>query len=472
MLNPRKIGLALLLSFLATAASIAPSGADSFDLILPEVPSVGGHEALSGAIRKAARNRKERNERIAYEREHWFELAKTTRFGNRLELLPTGEESVRARKAVIASAQHSIYISAYAFKADKYTKGILELLCAKQAKGVDVRIIGDNIGSWRLRSFEHIYNNKTCKIPVMFYNKLDRGGLNRILYSMHEKLLIADGERMVMGGAGWDNGYAKFGSHIDDWWDLDISVDGPAACQFHREFVSMWKSIVDWYLPLRYTEEWRENHRSMIGADKMADCEEKILGHSNALPIYSHPLFNNGAHPILDAYFQAIAASKSEITLYAPYFMPREDFMEALIAAKNQGVRVRILTNSSQSNDEEFSLVAAFALSRKLVEAGVEIYLWPHKGTLHRKAIVFDRRWASVGSDNFNGRGQKWNSENVIMTDDNSIAQQLATMLDEDLQGLKPLTIQQLEENFDDLSWKARKLFPLLRPFMQGPARD
>lgn len=438
---------------------------------LPELPRVGGPGALSGAIRKSAQERKLRDERLAYARMHWFEQSKDVRPGNRLELLPTGADSFRARRELIASAKKSIYLSAYSYKGDALSKDILELLCAKRARNVDVRIIGDAIGSQGLRKLQDIYTGPSCKIPVMYYNQVSRWGLNHVLYSMHEKMLIVDGERMIMGGAGWDNGYTHFSSHIDDWWDLDLRVEGPSACQFHREFVSTWKSTVAMYEPLRFRRRWREKNRGMIGGDEMAGCEEKAEGASNALPIYSNPLFHHDEHPILDAYFKAIQASSHDITLYAPYFMPREDFIDALISAhKQRGVRVRILTNSIDSNDEQFSLVGCFGLSRRLLEAGVEIYLWPHKRMMHRKAGVFDGRWAYVGSDNLNGRGQYWNSENILFTDDSAFVQQLGALMESDFNGAIPLSLERMERNFNELPWKARKLFPILRPLMQGPA--
>jgi cardiolipin synthase len=458
------------------ASAVPMSRAAGLEDDLPEVSRIGGPAQLDSAINKAARERKQRDARIAFEQAHWFERSVDTRPGNRLEILPTGADSFRERRELIASAQKSIYISAYSYKGDALSKDILELLCAKRAqkvdgKNIDVRIIGDNIGSKALRKLEERYTDKSCKIPVMYYNEISRWGLNHALYSMHEKMIIVDGERMVMGGAGWDNGYAHFSSNIDDWRDLDVRVDGPAACQFHRAFIQNWKSTAAMYEPLRFRRQWRESHRSMIGEDKMDGCEEKAVGSSAALPIYSNPLFHDDAHPILDSYFKAIQASEHEITLYAPYFMPREDFMDALIDAHTKrGVRIRILTNPRESNDEEFSLVACYGLSRRLIEAGIEIYLWPHKGMMHRKAGSFDGRWGYIGSDNLNGRGQYWNSENILFTDDPAFLKQLGSLMEDDFKGATPLTIELMEKNFDELPWKARKLFPLLRPYMQGPS--
>lgn len=65
------------------------------------------------------------------------------------------------------------------------------------------------------------------------------------------------------------------------------------------------------------------------------------------------------------------------------------------------GVRVRLLTNSAESNDLDFANYRIYSGFPDLLTAGVEIYLRGGRGrTLHCKYFVADEEWIGFGSSN------------------------------------------------------------------------
>jgi phosphatidylserine/phosphatidylglycerophosphate/cardiolipin synthase-like enzyme len=437
---------------------------------IPDALHPGHPGGLSQKDVDQARDRRFGDANARYGIEQWFETDKNMRDGNSIQFLFNGRDMYKARIEMLKSARSSIYLSSFSIGGDEYSREVVDILCERKAHGVDVRVIGDYIGFFNFHPLEG--RMKQCHIPLMYYNQLSKAGIGDVLYSMHEKIMVVDGSRMVVGGTNFRNGYKKHSTTIDEWQDMDAAIEGPASCVFHNEFIRNWKDTVNWYLPLRFHAAWLASHRDMIGSDTFAPCiESRAGGQARMLPIYSNPFLRHGEHPLLDHYLKAIEATPDygDIRLYAPYFMPRNDFMQALMDAHvKRHVRIRVLTVPMGANDEIGAVAGFYGLAGDLVDAGVEFYLWPHKGMMHRKGGVFNHKWAFVGSDNLNGRGQKWNTEDIVMFDDPEAVATLEAQMDKDFAGLKPITRAQFDKGFDDLPWFYRKAFHLFYPLMQG----
>ena len=114
--------------------------------------------------------------------------------------------------------------------------------------------------------------------------------------------------------------------------------------------------------------------------------------------------------------------------MVSPYFVPGQQATEALCKLAQNGVRVRILTNSLASNDVA-AVHAGYSKYRKpLLRCGVELYELNEeikdeqrqtfnwlpglsKSSLHAKTMVFDKKRMFVGSFNFDQRSLHINNE-------------------------------------------------------------
>lgn len=426
------VGLAL--SGAGFSAALA-GGSDVPDFPLP-TPGRGGE--IHDLVRETVRDSQERREVAKAETQRWLDA----RFlpGHLIRVLPTGRETHLERVNAVFGARHSIYLSSFAFYGDAVGKTFGTLLCEKARSGLDVRLMLDGYGSRKLKKeSKYIRKLRDCGISVLFYNDRSQWGLNNIAYALHEKLLVVDGETVIMGGSGWSKNYATHKLE-GTWRDLDTRIDGPAACRFHNSFLENLKAVESWEQSSRFSRVSGKEALRKYGRDAPYRCQESHKGDSRVLPIHANPFFTDD-RPILAAYAAMMQVTEGEIRLYAPYFVPERRFAELLEIYARLGRKVVVITNSVGSNDDSPNvMVAMYKTVRRLLRAGVEIRLWQRKSTMHRKGGIFGGKYAYFGSDNLDRRGQNYSSETIAATDDPEIVRTAIAEYDEDLKHTLILT--------------------------------
>ncbi|HEY3119926.1 MAG TPA: phospholipase D family protein, partial [Vicinamibacteria bacterium] len=105
--------------------------------------------------------------------------------------------------------------------------------------------------------------------------------------------------------------------------------------------------------------------------------------------------------PMMRDALAGIHAAARTVDLELAYFAAHEPLCAALEAAQRRGVRVRVLTNSAESNDLPFSTYTAYLGMRRMLEAGAEVRVRRGRGrTLHPKYFVADGSRVGFGSHN------------------------------------------------------------------------
>jgi putative cardiolipin synthase len=172
----------------------------------------------------------------------------------------------------------------------------------------------------------------------------------------------------------------------------------------------------------------------LYGAPFEKNCEEVSVGEIRVLPLYHNPQFEK-KKPLFAAYVTALAWAKKEITIYAPYFVPHDAMVEAMSIALQRGIKIRVITNSIESNDEGFhTLVGMLYKIGGLLKLGMEVRLYKGPHTMHRKGSLWDNKLASFGSDNWDARGHFYQSESVIFTDDKQTIERMQLEIKQDIE--------------------------------------
>lgn len=130
-------------------------------------------------------------------------------------------------------------------------------------------------------------------------------------------------------------------------------------------------------------------------------------------------------------YLMGIAAAEQSIDLQASYFVPDELIHKALIAARERGVRIRILV-PGQHIDSDTVRLASKAEWGPLLQSGVEIHEYLPT-MMHNKLLIIDREMVSVGSTNFDVRSFRLNDEASLNIYDHAFAERMTRVFDEDL---------------------------------------
>jgi cardiolipin synthase len=146
-------------------------------------------------------------------------------------------------------------------------------------------------------------------------------------------------------------------------------------------------------------------------------------------------------------YLMAIAAAEQTIDITAAYFVPDELLVQALLAARHRGVRVRVLLPGEHIDSDTVKL-ASKASWGELLLGGVEIHEY-RPTMLHSKVLIIDRELVSVGSTNMDPRSFRLNDEASLNVYDAGFAAEMTAVFERDLQD----TVA-----YDYRTWKARPL--------------
>ena len=296
---------------------------------------------------------------------------------------PTVEKHLQA-------AAKSIYLETYIFSADVEAKRISDLLCLAARRGVEVKLIVDWLGSAPL-VFEA--NLLRSGVDVCYYNK---GWFGRFGFSRtHRKILVVDGSTAFVGGINiCDDRLDAKGQPIGGVrWDLAVQVSGEIVEHVHAAFLRQWQRLEAGALHPKniikriFQQELPWTSKHFIGIRHTSDPSIAFIARDNL----------HHRRDIERAYLKAIGQSREEIWLVSPYFMPAKLLRRALIKAAQRGVSVNLLLGGGEFVSLDWAMPSLYG---QFLEAGINIYEYSGHGQLHAKAMVVDRRWATIGSSN------------------------------------------------------------------------
>ena len=401
-----------------------------------------------------------------------------------VRLLADPKEAFRARFGAANLAEKSLDMQYYLWKGD--LTGSLLLYRALQAadRGVHVRILIDDIyHSGRDNNYAAIDSHPNMEVRV--YNPMGNRGSGRganlvyhkgtLDHRMHNKIFLADSAVAVLGGRNIGDDYFGVDPKLN-FRDLDVLAVGPAAKEAGEAFDTYWNSpaavpiaeIMKNPVDDNALEQQREDLKASLvemealpytvpkdAAEIHANLEqiaEELVWAKTRIVIDSLERFEGGSKSAFVELTNELAKSaESEFVIETAYLIPADEGIAKAANMTERGVRVRILTNSMQSNNH-LSVHAHYKKYRKrMIEAGIELHeLRPdpeilehykqvesrvaesHAG-LHTKAFVVDRRLSMIGSYNMDPRSRIWNSEIGLLIDSEEFAATVLEIMETDL---------------------------------------
>ncbi|MBV8238167.1 MAG: phosphatidylserine/phosphatidylglycerophosphate/cardiolipin synthase family protein, partial [Sphingomonas sp.] len=144
--------------------------------------------------------------------------------GNRLTLLTEGPARLDALIGLIEGARESLRILYYIYADDDSGRRVNEALIAAAARGVKVTLIVDGFGSDVERRRQFFAPLEAAGVSLCRF--IPRFGRSYLLRN-HQKMALADGARILIGGFNVEDDYFTSGKQA--WRDLGLLVEGPAA---------------------------------------------------------------------------------------------------------------------------------------------------------------------------------------------------------------------------------------------------
>ncbi|HOK52649.1 MAG TPA: phospholipase D-like domain-containing protein, partial [Bacteroidales bacterium] len=119
---------------------------------------------------------------------------------NKLQIFSAGKEAFDYILNDIASARHHVHLEYYIIEDDNIGRKVRDLLIQKAREGVEVRVIYDDVGSWKLSKK---YIDPLIEAGVEIYPFLPVRFpyfTNKINYRNHRKIVVIDGIIAHVGG--------------------------------------------------------------------------------------------------------------------------------------------------------------------------------------------------------------------------------------------------------------------------------
>lgn len=399
--------------------------------------------------------------------------APPSRAGNTARLLTNGEAALAERLRLISEARRSIYVQALIFKADTSGRLLAEALIArkKEQPELDVRVIVDAYANIQDVTAQLLYFDlQNAGIEVEGYETFYLHWLNEVNLEdwlagnkrFHEKYLVVDGDRAIVGGMNIADEYFRCSSDpVLTWRDQDLYLQGPVAGDVHAAFLDN----LDWFKSVKqakpellnpdaYWELWGKRHPAVDLVVQKAQAArwaaaDTVIGSPDGVcdgqPVPTQTWTDvparflrsrprEGERLIHEEYLRRVRAARSEVVIENAYFVPPPDLQQALVDAAKRGVAVTVITNSDVTNDIPMITKAGRARYLDLVDAGVQVGEWHAEihgeGTIHAKLAVFDRQATLIGSYNLDPRSLGLNSEDVVVVEHEGLSAELAQWID------------------------------------------
>jgi cardiolipin synthase len=332
--------------------------------------------------------------------------------GNSIKPLIDGPASFAARDKLIDEAETSIHLMSWAFYDDHTGRETADKLIKKAAEGVEVRVIVDGQVAARSAHDDVIKHLEDNGVEVVRWRNPERP-----FDGQHRKVMVVDGHTAIAGGINVGDHYSHRGpADGHKWRDTDVLVEGRGARDSELLFAQVWNEQVQTHsLAFDAVETPTDPAGAGVGDAKVA-----VVNHTPG----------DDAHILLST-LKAIEGATESVDITNAYFIETPAIKDALLAALERGVNVRILTNSAESVDEPIVTAPILASLPDLADAGAEIYL-KTGDTLHAKSMVVDGFFSSVGSYNLHPRSHRYEGEMMMNALDEDLAGGLTEAFDRD----------------------------------------
>ncbi|MDR0624690.1 MAG: cardiolipin synthase [Treponema sp.] len=304
----------------------------------------------------------------------------------RTEYFAAGADFFHRVLEELEKAERYIFMEFFILRQGMMLDPILSILEKKAGKGLDVRIIYDDLGCF-------------MSLPPNFAQQLKQRGIRCIVFNPfkpifsslqnnrdHRKIISIDGKVAFTGGMNLADEYINAVERFGHWKDAAIMLSGEAAWSLTLIFLQMWNmeqkesDIYGQFYP------WRDEPCPVESAGFVQPYADSPIDDENV-----------GEH----VYIQIINSARKYVYINTPYLVVDDNLLSALTLAAKSGVDVRIITPHRW--DKWMVAICSRSYYRQLVSAGVKVYEYT-SGFNHSKTFVSDDKVATVGTTNLDFR--------------------------------------------------------------------
>ncbi len=399
-------------------------------------------------------------------------------------MLNDARSAFAARALLARKAEKSIDLQYYMYHQDTVGSLLTYEVLRAADRGVRVRMLIDDIygnedeNTW-------VALDAHPMIEVRLWNPWKRGcsrSIQSLLrardinYRSHAKSFTVDNQVTILGGRNIGDEYFEADTDVA-FFDVDVLAIGPPVAEVSSVFDEYWNSEFAYPVDILVRQGTEGDLHGLRNARTAFFEQQSTSAYVLALTdsTLAHG-FADGSlglrwskgrvlHDSSEKKTQGkagkdellisqlapyIIGAKKSAEIVSPYFVPGDKATEALCKLVQDGVEVRILTNSLASNDVSAVHAGYSKYRRKLLRCGVRLFeldesikdragkefTWLpglKKSSLHAKTMVFDGEFMFVGSFNFDQRSMYINNEIGLIFHEPEIAGTFAKLFEENV---------------------------------------
>ena len=314
------------------------------------------------------------------------------------------------------SAKESIYVEIYGINNPYILDLFHELYASKPT--LDVKfLLGDTSLGYYSQNDNAAYNLTTLGYPVRWTSETE------FVYA-HQKFVIIDNKTTIVQSGNWaKTSFPEDGKIANREWNIAMT-DTVVTAYYRNVFDYDWgngrdyDSVADGIgTPFTYTESGSSYTRPFAVPGEFA-------GPMNVTPIFS-------PDTSLQGILYCINAAQVSLDIQIPYFTnwnqtgSVEQILDAIIAARNRGVTVRVII------EEKYDYMEVAQLFHEHnIQLVVQDPTW--FAELHNKGIIVDGRIVLVSSINYSDNSIEDNREAGVIIENEDIAQWYLEVFDFD----------------------------------------
>lgn len=304
------------------------------------------------------------------------------------------KDAFEAMKADLEKAETFIFMEYFIVEDGSCFREIEDILIRKQAQGVEIRFLYDDIGS-------------VGQVNMFFAKRLQEEGiqcrpfnpalplLNIFLnHRDHRKITVIDGKVGFTGGFNLADEYFDRKHPYGKWKDTGLRLEGEAVRSLTAAFLELWS----------VQNHQREDYKAYL------DVVHSVPARGFVQPFADNPLGQERAAE--EVYLNLTSQSNKTLYFMTPYLIITDEMHRALRLAAKRGVDVRIITPGIPDKKTVYAVTRSYYAG--LAAQGVRIYEYT-PGFCHAKQCICDGRIATVGTSNLDYRSLYHHFENNVV---------------------------------------------------------
>ncbi len=343
--------------------------------------------------------------------------------GNQVQMLVDGDEAYPAMIEAIRGARESVTLVSYIFEAEGIGEDFIDALLEAQARGAEVRVLIDDVGTRYSRpAIDRVLRKRGIPVAEFLPALLPKTVAHFNLRN-HCKILVIDGQVGFTGGINIRQDSVIASDPSYPTLDLHFRLEGPVVAQLQDTFASDWSFTTG---------------EKLVGRRWFPELSPR--GDTFARGITDGP--DRNIDRLHWVFLAAIGTARRSIRIVTPYFLPDAVLTKAIHLAGQRGIEVDIIV--PEVGNLPVVRWAMWGNYRQVIDESVRLWLAPPPFD-HTKLMVVDRYWCTFGSSNWDPRSLRLNFEfNVECYDE-----QLGAIVDDHAQqkmvGARLLTREELE---------------------------